>query len=169
MKMHWLITAGLLAVPAVWADTQTAVGTDAAAAFARLKGLVGEWEANTDVGKARLIYELTGGGSAVVERESAENMPPMMTVYHLDGNRLVLTHYCMAGNQPRMEARSFDPATREIRFRFLDATGLTSPGAGHMHNSTIRLMDADHIESEWQFFENGQPKMTEKFQYKRVR
>ncbi len=114
MKMHWLITAGLLAVPAVWADTQTAVGTDAAAAFARLKGLVGEWEANADVGKARLVYELTGGGSAVVERESAENMPVMMTVYHLDGNRLLLTHYCMAGNQPRMEARSFDPAPGEI-------------------------------------------------------
>ena len=169
MKMHWLMAAGLLAVPAVWADTQTTVGTDAAAAFARLKGLVGEWEANADVGKARLVYELTGGGSAVVERESAENMPPMMTVYHLDGNRLVLTHYCMVGNQPRMEARSFDPAAREIRFRFLDATGLTSPSATHMHNATIRLVDADHIESEWQLFENGQPKMTEKFQYKRVR
>jgi len=169
MKMNWLIMAGLLAVPALWADTQTTVDTGAAAAFARLKGLVGEWEGSTDMGKARLTYELTGGGSAVVERESADKMPAMMTVYHLDGNRLVLTHYCMAGNQPRMEARSFDPATGEIRFRFLDATGLASPGAGHRHNATFRLVDADHIESEWQFFENGQPKMTEKFQYKRVR
>ncbi len=112
------------------ADPKSANGNDAAAAFARLKTLVGEWEANTPDGKARLSYELTGGGTALVERENADSMPGMMTVYHLDGGRLILTHYCMAGNQPRMQASGIDPQTGEIRFQFLDATNLASPGGG---------------------------------------
>jgi hypothetical protein len=141
---------------------------DTAAAFSRLKSLVGEWEADTQMGKAHVTYELIAGGTALVERERGEKMPEMMTVYHLDGKRLILTHYCMAGNQPRMQAQSFDPATGELQFRFLDATNLTSPDAGHMHNVTLHIVDDRHLATEWQFYENGQPKMTEKANYTRV-
>ena len=48
----------------------------------------------------------------------------VLTVFHLDGDRLILTHYCMAGNQPRMQATSYDAKKGEIRFQFLDATNL---------------------------------------------
>ena len=142
--------------------------TDASAAFARLKTLVGEWQADTPAGKATLRYELTGGGTALIERESAESMPGMMTVYHLDGSRVILTHYCMAGNQPRMQASAFD-AESEIQFRFLDATNLSTPGAGHMHNMRLRILDENHIEAAWEFYENGAPARTETFHYARVR
>lgn len=166
-----LIASLILALTAVISATNppTGAGTDAAAAFARLKTLAGEWEATTDKGKAHLTYEVISGGNAVVERELDEKMPEMMTVYYLDGNRLLLTHYCMAGNQPRMEARAFDPQTGELRFQFLDATNLASPNAGHMHNVTFHLVDNSHLSSEWQFFENGQQKFTERAQYTRVR
>src|SRR5437764_1790145 len=109
-------------------------GVDAQAAFARLKMLAGEWEADTPMGKSHITYEVIAAGSAVVERDSIGNMAPMLTVYNLDGNRLLLTHYCMAGNQPRMQARSFDAATGDLRFEFFDATNLVKPGAGNMHN-----------------------------------
>ena len=142
---------------------------DAAAAFARLKTLAGEWEAATQMGKARLTYELIGNGSALVERETMGDMPPMMTVYHLDGNRLILTHYCMLANQPRMQVRRFDPATGEIAFEFLDVTNLASPRAGHMHSAKFRLTDNNHFTSEWEFYENGERKNTEAAQYTRVR
>ena len=72
-------------------------------------------------------------------------MPAMMTVYYLDGDRLLLTHYCMAGNQPRMQARAFNPETGEVDFEFLDATNL-APGGGHMHNAKFRVADNDHLE-----------------------
>ena len=52
--------------------------------------------------------------------------PTMLTLYHRDGNRLVLTHYCMAGNQPRMQAKPFDAGANELAFEFLDATDLTT-------------------------------------------
>ena len=171
MKIRHFLIAGLLAGSlAIQAgDSGAGRSTDATAAFARLKTLVGKWEANTGSGKARLSYELVSGDTALVERESAEGMPGMMTVYHLDGGRLLLTHYCMAGNQPRMQARSYDAASGELDFRFLDATNLASPNEGHMHNVKIRFVDDNHVASAWQFYENGKPKLTEDFQYTRVR
>jgi len=146
-----------------------AFGFDSAAAFSRLKALAGEWEATTPTGKFHVTYEVIGGGTAVVERDRGEGMPEMLTVYHMDGKRLLLTHYCMAGNQPRMEAQAFDAASGEIQFRFLDATNLASPAAGHMRNATLRLTDVRHFSSNWEYFEDGKIRNTEKFDYTRVR
>jgi hypothetical protein len=140
---------------------------DTAAAFAHLKTLVGEWK--TDDGRESLTYELFAGGTAILERETASNRPTMMTLYHRDGNRLLLTHYCMAGNQPRMVARPLDPKTNELAFEFLDATNLAKPEAGHMHAVKIRFVDDTHIDTEWNFHENGKTTMTERAKYARVR
>ncbi len=142
---------------------------DTQSAFDRLKSLAGEWQADTGKGKVHLTYEVIAGGTAVVERDSGENMPAMLTVYHMDGSRLLLEHYCMAGNQPRMEAQSFNGATGELRFEFLDATNLANKDAGHMHNATLRFVDGDHLSANWEFFEAGKMKMQETFQYSRVK
>ena len=115
MKLHLLLATMLLAgVTAYAADAKAGPNTNAAAAFARLKTLEGEWEAETEMGKAHLSYELIGGGTALVERFSSEKMPAMLTVYHFNGDRLMLTHYCEAGNQPRMQAGPFNPETGEL-------------------------------------------------------
>ena len=170
MKTPILLLANLLWAAAALSGADAGANNpmDAQAAFARLKTLAGEWEADTAMGKARLSYELIAGGTAVVERESGDKIPAMLTVYHLDGGRLLLTHYCMAGNQPRMQARSFNPATGELQFRCLDGTNLTA-GAGHMRNATFRMMDHDHLLTEWEFYENGQQKFAETARYTRVR
>jgi hypothetical protein len=165
-----LLIVGLLATGAFYGASPKADAPGAGpAAYARLKTLAGEWEADSDQGKAHLKLELIAGGTALVERETAGQMPAMETVYHLDGARLLLTHYCMAGNQPRLEAKSFNAETGELQFRFLDITNLAAPGAGHMHDVLIRFVDDNHFQSEWQFFENGKPKFTEKALYTRVR
>lgn len=168
MRIRTLLIAMLAATAVQAADKQPDSSIDVKAAFARLKTLAGEWQGNTSMGKAHLRYEVIAGGASLVEHESGENMPAMLTVYHLDGNRLMLTHYCMAGNQPRMVARSFDPKTGELGFEFLDATNLAS-GAGHMHSATIRVADGDHFTAAWEFFEGGRRKNTENVQYTRVR
>ena len=170
MKTHLLLATMLLAnVAAYAADSKLGPNTNAAAAFARLKTLVGEWEADTDMGKVHLSYELIAGGTALVERFTSEKEPAMLTVYHFDGDRLMLTHYCSAGNQPRMQAGPFNPETGELEFRFLDATNLASPAAGHMHNAKMRIVDHDHLVSEWQFYEKDAPKFTENARYTRVK
>ena len=146
-----------------------AANLDAKAAFDRLRTLVGSWEATAEGSKMRVTYELIGGGTALVERDTADNMPTMETVFHLDGNKLMLTHYCMMGNQPRMQAQTYNAQTGELKFDFLDITNLATPGAGHMHHATLRLVDADHLSADWQFYENGHPKFTEAIQFVRVR
>jgi hypothetical protein len=174
MKLH--ILAGtitmLMLTNSLWAaDAPNA--TDDAAAFAQLKSLAGDWESKAaDGSKSRSRYEVISGGSAVVEHFESDSLGAanaMLTVYYLDGGHLRLTHYCMAHNQPRMQAESFDKAAGELRFAFLDATGLSGPDAGHMHNATFHFVDADHFAAEWQFFEAGKPKMAESLQYTRVK
>ena len=146
-----------------------AASLDASAAFNRLKTLVGEWQAATDMGKAHVSYELIAEGTVLVERLEMEKMATMLTMYHLDGDRLILTHYCSVGNQPRMQAQTFHPESGELEFQFLDITNLARPGGGHMHNAKFRLVDPRHFTSEWQFFETGQKKPAEKFQFTRIR
>ncbi len=168
MKTLLTTTLLLVTVGAFATDRKPAAAIDATAAYSRLKNLTGNWEADTGNGKVRITYSVIAGGTAVVEREVGEKMPEMLTVYYMNGKRLLLTHYCMAGNQPRMEAKSYDPATGNLKFEFLDATNL-APGAGHMHNGAVRFVDNDHLASDWQFFESGRLKMQESAQFTRVR
>jgi len=164
----------ITALPLVWLAAHAAGPNpqnqiDAKAAYARLGTLAGDWEADTSMGKVRVSYELIAGGSALVERDTMEHMPPMETVYYLDGNRLLLTHYCMLGNQPRLEARAYDAKAGSLAFGFLDATNLASPAASHMHNATLRFVDDKHLKSDWELFENGAKKSVETFELARVR
>jgi hypothetical protein len=146
---------------------------DSSASFARLKSLSGEWAGKMpDGSKSTLRYEVISGGSAVVEHFENDAMGAanaMVTVYYLDGDRLVLTHYCMAKNQPHMQAESFDNATGELRFVFAGATGLANAESGHMHNATLRFVDANHIAEDWQYFEGGKAKFNEAALYARVK
>ncbi len=82
-----------------------------------------------------------------------ESMGDMVTVYHRDGTGLVATHYCSAGNQPRMRSAEADGKT--ISFRFADITNLTKPDATHIRHLTVTFEDADHFTQNWTSFHNG--------------
>jgi hypothetical protein len=165
-----LIAMALLAaaVAAPAADVKSNDSMDATAAFSRLKSLVGEWEADSPMGKMQTSFELIAGGTALVEHERHEKMPEMLTIYHMDGKRLMLTHYCMAGNQPRMEARAYDPAAGRLEFRFLDITNLAGPAAGYMRNAHIRFIDNKHLSAAWEYLQDGKTE-THDLQYTRVK
>ena len=72
MKIQLIVANMLLAALTVQAGGPKVERSNDAAAFARLKTLVGDWEADTKMGKAHLSYELIAGGTALVEKESAE-------------------------------------------------------------------------------------------------
>ena len=168
-----LITVAVAIAGATTGPDTGGRGIDAKAAFAQLKQLEGVWEAPAAGGKtARTEFELTANGTVLIERYTNAALPgggKMATAYHLDGNDLVLTHYCIANNQPVLRAERFDAATREIQFEFLRAGNLPSPAAGHMHRASYRIVDADHFVTEWDFFENGARKMTEKETFTRIK
>lgn len=159
----WLSLAGTVAQATDKADT------NAAAAFAKLKTLAGTWEATTKQGKATTIYEVISNGSALVEHLNMPNEGAMVTVYHLDGDRLVLTHYCTAGNQPHMQAAAYDPASNQLAFNFAGGGSLSDPNTGHMHNVIFKFSSANAFSANWSFQKDGKQAFTEDIQYHRVK
>ena len=172
-SLYMLTIGGVLVAAAGSVVMGRAPAIDAKGAFAQLKQLEGAWEATAAGGKVvRTEFELTGNATVLLERYTNAALPGggrMATAYHLDGADLVLTHYCMANNQPVMRAERFDPATREIQFEFVRAGNLPSIAAGHMHRAKYRIIDADHFATEWEFFENGAKKMAEVETFTRVK
>ena len=67
-----------------------------------------------------------------------------------------------------MLLKRFDPATGELDFDFLDATGLKDENAGHMRRAQFRLLDPNRYTSRWEFVENGKMTFDEKQELTRV-
>lgn len=102
--------------------------------FNTIKSLTGEWEGKTQMGDpVKVSYRMTAGGSALmseIQSQMQGKTEDMISMIHMDGDRLLLTHYCAAGNQPRMQA-SMSPDGKSITFDFVDATNLASQDTPH--------------------------------------
>jgi|SRR5262245_55720614 len=137
--------------------------SDAQKSFDRLKSLAGTWEGKAPDGTPSTVtYKVVSGGSAVMSQVSEDSM---ITMFNLDGDRLVMTHYCGAGNQPRMVG-SLSPDGKTLDFKFLDAMNLATPQTGHMHHATFTFADANHHSEQWTFTKDGKDE-TEQFALQR--
>jgi hypothetical protein len=128
--------------------------TDAQKAFAAIKSMPGTWEGKTADGRdVRISFKVVSGGSAVVSEILGKE--DMISMINLDGpDKLMLTHYCSMGNQPRMQA-SVSPDGKTVTFKFQDATNLSSPDAGHMDRMVLTLLDENHHTEEWVYGDHG--------------
>lgn len=126
----------------------------------KLKKLAGTWKGTAQFGDeksdATFVYKVVGAGSAVQESLFVDTPHEMLTVYTVDGDDLVLTHYCAAGNQPFMKAAKGGDANT-IQFEFVRAGNMKSDKEMHMHNGKITFVDDDHIKMEWVGYEDGKP------------
>jgi hypothetical protein len=159
-----------LALVFVLARIETPAPSPAAAAFERIKGLEGEWVGKSTKGWTdKMSMKVIARGSAVLATSDFEAHPgeTMATVYHLDGDRLLLTHYCVARNQPRLQATSFEDAGATVRFSFLDGTNMPSPASGHMHDAVFRFLGPDSFTSRWSFFRDGKEEWMEEIRFVR--
>ena len=102
-----------------------------------------------------MTYRVTGGGTAVVESFPAGTPAEMVTVYHQDGNDLVLTHYCSAGNQPRMRARTVSGNT--LAFDFDGGANIDPAVSSHMHSMRLEFLGPDEIRATWGNWAKGRP------------
>ena len=132
-----------------------AAQTAAERAFATIKSLPGTWEGKGHDGQAlQVTFRITGGGSAVLS-EIQVPKEDMVSMIHLDGpDRLLLTHYCAVGNQPRMQA-SVSSDGKVITFNYVDATNLATPDSGHMQKMILTVLDENHHTEEWVFVDHG--------------
>ena len=147
MQVQLLIVAVLALAAASVAQT------DAEKAFTALKNMPGTWEGNSEMGPVQVVFKTTGHGSAVMSEIMGHE--DMISMFHMDGpNRLMLTHYCAVGNEPRMVA-SVSSDGKTMTFNFVDATNLASPDAGHMQKMVLTLVDENHHTEEWTFNDHG--------------
>jgi hypothetical protein len=110
---------------------------NAKTSFESLKALAGEWDSKDPSGKQQTItWKVVSGGSVLMESMQEDSM---VTMYHVDNNRLMLTHYCAAQNQPRMAAKVSDDG-KTFTFDFIDGTNIASP---------------DHFTEQWFFAQKG--------------
>ncbi len=157
-----VLSAGVALAPP---SPASAGGKLASVAFERFKALAGEWVAAEDgemAKKGDLIarYAVTAAGSAVVETVFPGGPHEMVTVYHVDGPDLVLTHYCVEGNQPRMRAK--DVAGSRFDFAYDGGTNIDPRRDRHMHSASLTLLGTDEIRSEWTELAEGKPVLVAK-------
>ena len=155
--------------------------SEAQRSFDQLKILAGTWRgsvkatppnADIDGAKPEITLRVTSRGNALVHemKESGTPEDPTrydhpVTMFYLDGERLYLTHYCDAGNRPRMVART-SPDGKTIEFDFVDVAGGTQ--YGHMHHAVFTIIDANHHTEEWTYMEPGDKPVHARMDLQRV-
>jgi len=119
---------------------------DGRAAFEQLKKLEGNWKAEKEA--TWLQLRVISNGSAVLETMTGADRTKivMTSVYSLDGNELVMTHYCGQGNQPFMKMKTAVP---NLRLETVRVTNLPDPKGNHMSAVTFVVKDADNLTQEW--------------------
>lgn len=132
--------------------------TDEAKTFDRLKGLAGTWHGTMKTtpkmpqadGRATTVQlRVTSMGNALMHEMQGEGRPDdPITMLYVDDGRLMLTHFCDAGNRPRMTGATTDDG-KSVRYEFLDLTG--SNEYGHMQRAFFQFVDADHHVEEWTY------------------
>lgn len=130
------------------------------AGLEKMKTLVGTWVTADKDGKPTdevvSVIKLTAGGSAIHETLFPGQDHEMVSVYTADGPDLLMTHYCMLGNQPRMKA-STKSLSNTLKFEFAGGTNLDPKKDKHMHGATLTIVDADHYEVEGVGWDKGEP------------
>jgi hypothetical protein len=145
-------------------------GVDAKTAFARIKSLAGTWNCrisgahqaddHKDKGDhnpsdSTVVYRLTGAGSALVETQFPGSDHEMVSVYHLDGDELRMTHYCAAGNQPRVKLDRASSTPTHLIFVFDGGSNLDAQKDMHIHGLEITFHADGKVTSDWEAYTGG--------------
>ena len=127
----------------------------------KLAALEGDWvlldENGEDTGIVASTFKVTAAGSVLMEQmfPGAEDGSEMLNVYHADGDRVLMTHYCAAGNQPRLEITTTDDANR-LELRFESITNLSPESDHHMHQAEYIFHGDDRLTTRWQSMLDGE-------------
>lgn len=179
-----LFSLSTLAFAQTEAQKQAQPQTDAQKAFTLMKSLAGTWQGKPTMepplpakseevpGLMQVSLRVTSRGNALVHEMTGKDKPgpadtnndDPITTFYLDGDRLLLTHYCDAGNRPRMVGK-LSPDGKTIEFDFLDITGKSLNH--HMQHAVFKFIDANHHTEDWTF-QMGDKQMTGHIELERV-
>ena len=151
--------------PKAAAGSPEAVVYDAASAMAFLATTNGDWVAGAAggqhehgapaSGRSVVTVKTKAAGSAVVHQYAQGTPGEMETVFHMDGDQLLLTHYCALGNQPRMRA---EPLQGDVLvFRFAGGANIDPARDDHMHDARYEFVAQDELLIEFTGWTGGRP------------
>src|SRR6516225_3233728 len=157
--LRFMLPVVLMSLP-----TTVFAQSNAQESFDKLKTLSGSWEGHVTTvpqqaeieGKLMQVsLRVTSMGNALMHEMTGAGRPDdPITMLYLDGDRLLLTHYCDAGNRPRMTGQML-PDGKTVEFEFLDVAGSTQ--YGHMHHAVFTVVDANHHTEDWTFMQGDKP------------
>jgi hypothetical protein len=164
-----LLLAATIALAQHEMQTSQPAQSDAQKSFAQLKSLAGTWKGPVTVDPpqqdmqsgsgVQVSLRVTSRGNALVHEmtdpEKADDPTKYdhpVTMFYLDNGHLLLTHYCDAGNRPRMVAK-VSPDGKTLDFDFLDVAGPTE--YGHMQHAKFTIIDANHHVEDWTYLMPG--------------
>jgi hypothetical protein len=146
----------------------------AKSAFTQLKTLAGTWNNKVSghheqehANDTSVVYRMTGAGSALVETDFPGSDHEMVSVYHLDGDDLRLTHYCAAGNQPHLKLDRASSSPTHFVFVFDGGTNLDPAKDMHIHGMTITFGKDGELDCAWEGYTAGKKTGTTHFQLSR--
>ncbi len=156
-----LLAGSVTVTPAAMAETVTAETVTAEGVFDQLKDLEGRWtgtakghgeeaEAEAELaGEAVHEFRVSANGTVVMETMAPGTPHEMINMYHIDGDDLVLTHYCAGGNQPTMQLDPTRSSSEKLVFDFTGGTNLDPEVDPHIHSAEVTLLGEDKLESAW--------------------
>ena len=159
-KFLLCMVAGLAITQVIPGQAAQQRKTGSRAVFEQLASLVGTWEGVQDGAPIRVTYTLSGRGSALMEQVQPGDSSSMITMFTVDGDHLIATHYCAVGNQPQMVSTAPEDLRKGVKFSLVRVTGMTSPEAWHNTGLTVTLDDSDHITQRWTYLYKGKPGTT---------
>jgi len=150
--------------------TQPVAATPAMRAFERFRLLDGKWIGKSTRGwEEKSTYATIAAGSAVMHTSfEAHPGQTMLTVFYLDHGELMLTHYCVAKNAPRMRATSISPDGREITFEFVDGANVETRDRGHMDKAVYKFAEDGTFTTQWTWYQQGQERWMEEIHCRRA-
>jgi len=155
MTKSLVLVCVLVAAVAASGQNQPQNTGKSAAVFKQLTSLVGEWEAVQEGVPVRETYTLTANGSVLMSETKPADSQPMITMFTVDGDHLIATHYCVAGNQPQMVTGNLGDLDKGLTFSLERVTGMKTPDDWHNTGITLTLDDKDHMTQRWTYLYKG--------------
>ncbi len=155
-----------LKTPAPKSETQLA--------FDKMKTLEGSWEGRLNIPTVpqvdgmvtKVTFRVVSRGNTLMHDMTSDRLPDEpITMFVVDNDRLLLTHYCDGDNRPRMTGKtSADGKT--VEFDFIDISGKLN--VGHMHHAVFTFIDDNHHTEEWTYMMPGDKPMRSRIDLQRT-
>ncbi len=175
-SLRFILSVVLMSLSTVAFAQSAAQQSDAQKSFDQLKTLAGSWEGHVttvpqhpdiDGKQMKVTLRSTSMGNALMHEMTGAGRPDdPITMFYLDEDRLLLTHYCDAGNRPRMTGK-MSPDGKTVEFNFLDLAGGTQ--YGHMDHAVFTFIDTNHHTEDWTYMEPGDKPMHAHFELQRTK